>query len=170
MSTVISPNPAKPEIEQSFFFEKILNLRTNSLIMLGTLTGIVDEEIALVNFLDFVSDAPVQARSLITLHSSDIGLQVAIQFDKGDIQHPVVLGLIGNHKQRLDHSNNQATRKNDLFEQEDIVIEAKRSIRLQCGAASITLTSDGTIELRGLDIESRAAGQNRIKGSSVSLN
>ncbi|WP_166873289.1 DUF2345 domain-containing protein [Massilia mucilaginosa] len=52
----------------------------------------------------------------------------------------------------------------------EIVLVAHRRMTLMCGAASITLDAQGNIEIRGKHILSRAAGQNRVKGASVSLN
>jgi hypothetical protein len=41
---------------------------------------------------------------------------------------------------------------------------------LQVGKASITLTKDGRIVIRGADVLTRSSGSNRIKGGSVSIN
>ena len=54
--------------------------------------------------------------------------------------------------------------------EEEVVLTATRKLTLQCGAASISLDLDGNIEIRGENLLSRASRQNRIKGSSISLN
>ncbi|WP_092945871.1 hypothetical protein [Roseateles sp. YR242] len=51
-----------------------------------------------------------------------------------------------------------------------VVVEARRQLVLRCGKSSITLHEDGRIEIRGVDLVSRASGRNRILGSSIDLN
>ncbi|WP_157522632.1 hypothetical protein [Mitsuaria sp. 7] len=51
-----------------------------------------------------------------------------------------------------------------------VVVEARRQLVLRCGKSSITLHEDGTVEIRGVDLVSRASGRNRILGGSIDLN
>jgi uncharacterized protein (DUF2345 family) len=51
-----------------------------------------------------------------------------------------------------------------------VVIEGKDEIVLSCGKASITLRRNGKVIIRGVQLESSAAGVNRIKGGSVQIN
>jgi hypothetical protein len=53
---------------------------------------------------------------------------------------------------------------------ETLTLSAYKRIVLRCGKASIVLNADGTIEIRGTELLSRASGQNAIRGASVSLN
>jgi uncharacterized protein (DUF2345 family) len=53
---------------------------------------------------------------------------------------------------------------------ERIVLEAKKEIVLRCGKASITLTADGRIVHKGVELVSSASETNRIKGSRVKIN
>lgn len=50
------------------------------------------------------------------------------------------------------------------------VIEAEHELVLRCGAASITLRADGTVNIRGRDVTSWARRRQRIRGGSVSIN
>lgn len=50
------------------------------------------------------------------------------------------------------------------------LLEAKDEIILRCGEASITLRRDGRIVIRGVQVESHAAGLNRMKGATVKIN
>jgi len=52
----------------------------------------------------------------------------------------------------------------------EIVIEAGEELTLKCGEASIRITRDGRIVIRGEHILSRAKGTQRIKGGSVAIN
>ena len=53
---------------------------------------------------------------------------------------------------------------------EAVHITAERELVLTCGDASIRMTSDGRITLRGERIVSHAKGANRVRGGSVHLN
>jgi hypothetical protein len=46
----------------------------------------------------------------------------------------------------------------------------RESVTLRCGQASITLTEDGKILIRGTYLQSRSSGVNRIQGGSVQVN
>jgi hypothetical protein len=48
--------------------------------------------------------------------------------------------------------------------------EAHDEIVLKCGESSIVLRRNGRVEIRGVRVESRAKGVNRIKGGTVSIN
>lgn len=50
------------------------------------------------------------------------------------------------------------------------VINARDALTLRCGKASITLTAEGRVTIRGTDILTRAEGANRVQGASVQLN
>ena len=51
-----------------------------------------------------------------------------------------------------------------------VELEGRDEILLRCGEASITLRRNGRVIIRGIQVETRAEGLNRIKGGSVSIN
>lgn len=51
-----------------------------------------------------------------------------------------------------------------------LVIEAEDELVLRCGKASITLRRNGRVVIEGVQLESRAAGANKIRGGSVQIN
>ena len=53
---------------------------------------------------------------------------------------------------------------------ERLVLEAGREIVLRCGKASIVMTADGRVTIRGTQVLSRSDGPNRVQGASVQLN
>lgn len=53
---------------------------------------------------------------------------------------------------------------------DELVIEAGRALTIRCGAGSIQLRHDGRVLIQGLDIVTRAARTNRIKGGQVVVN
>ncbi|NJM83762.1 MAG: hypothetical protein HC844_16055 [Tabrizicola sp.] len=53
---------------------------------------------------------------------------------------------------------------------ENTVIASETELKLRCGKASITLTPDGRVVIRGTQILSRSEGANRVQGAVVLLN
>jgi hypothetical protein len=51
-----------------------------------------------------------------------------------------------------------------------VVLEAQDEIELRCGEASIILRRNGRVVIRGVYVETRSRGVNRIKGGSVQIN
>lgn len=51
-----------------------------------------------------------------------------------------------------------------------ISFNALEEVVLRCGKASITLTSEGRVIIRGAHVVSRSTGANKIKGGSVQIN
>lgn len=157
-------------------------------VVIGILTGFAEDgqdPTALVDFDGNPSPGAVAARALTALGPGDIGKSVALQFERGDIALPVVIGLLygsanpshppNQHDSRLTGvaaalSRLARTPLQISLGDDEVVLTAERKLTLRCGGASITLDADGDIEMRGQNLLSRAAGQNRIKGSSVSLN
>ena len=153
-------------------------------IIIGTLTGIDAIGKALVNYPDaYVQD--VSALSTVELNHKHIGRQVALLFANGDPGKPVVMGLI--HSPLQEMLENFEISPTDSAEEEGeyrsadshedahidgkrIVLEGKEEIVLKCGDASITLTKEGKIIIRGKYLLNRSSGVNRIMGSCVQVN
>lgn len=51
-----------------------------------------------------------------------------------------------------------------------VEIVAADEIELKCGEASLVLRRNGRVVLRGVQVETRATGLNRIKGGTVAIN
>jgi len=62
------------------------------------------------------------------------------------------------------------TVKVDADQEKKLFLEGKDEVVLKCGEASITLTRQGKVILRGKYILSRSSGVNRILGGSVQVN
>jgi hypothetical protein len=134
-------------------------------VMVGTLTGFEETGTPLVTFGDSRESCPVQARSTVELTVCQIGHEVALVFERGDLAKPIILGCI------LPQSPAQREASLDaMSDGEKLVLSAKQEIVLRCGRSSITLTRAGKVIIRGAYLLSRSSGVNRIKGGSVQIN
>ncbi len=110
----------------------------------------------------------VKALSLVDLHGAHIGMRVALMFDGGDRDRPIVIGVVrGQAAWPLETRPAQVEVDADG---ERLLVTAKEQLVLRCGKASITLTKAGKVLIEGSYLLSRSSGVNRIKGGSVQLN
>lgn len=103
------------------------------------------------------------------------GPMVARVFTAGDaglwasaagVRRPVVLALAdGDPRQPLVLGVEQSPGA-----PRELELRAGETLRLRCGEASITLRRDGKVVVRGIQVETRARGLNRIKGGAVRIN
>lgn len=107
---------------------------------------------------------PVGARSTIELDERDVDGEVLVVFEGDDPTKPIVLG-----RMRSSPCGPGAGLRAQV-DGDRLVLSAKERIVLECGQASITLTSAGKVLIRGHYVQSRATGVNAIKGGSVELN
>jgi hypothetical protein len=139
----------------------------------GMLVGFNEHGDPLVDFPGNPVGNPVPAVSTVILRYEFGGREAVLMFEDGDLSRPILIGLV----QAPLKPGKQA-----LFEEqgggplevvadgETVLINGHKEIILRCGLASITLTRDGKILLRGAYLQSRSSGVNRIKGASVQIN
>jgi hypothetical protein len=107
---------------------------------------------------------PVMARSVHPLSSGDAGRQVVLVAEGGDWGKPIIMGIIREASQTGDDG------KATALDGRRIKLEAEREILLRCGSSSILMTREGKIVIKGINLVSRAAAVNKIKGGAVHLN
>jgi hypothetical protein len=112
-------------------------------------------------------EAAVAARSAIDLHAGHVGSQVVLVFEDGDPARPIILGALRREGWPLGGRPQQVEVDADG---ERLVVSAREQLVLRCGLASITLTKEGEVTIKGTQLSSQASGANRIKGGSVQLN
>lgn len=141
-------------------------------VIVGRFVAATDSGEPLVDFPGNSGGQLRQARSTVTLTRSELGQAVVLMFEQGDIQRPIILGvLVGAPASTIVNTTENSS---DFYkvraDQERLVLTADREVVLQCGQASITLTSAGKVLLRGAYVSSRSSGVNRVKGASVQIN
>ena len=137
-------------------------------VVIGVLVGISDNGQPLIIYPSNPEDVALKSKTTTALSTEDIGREVALLFEEGDPKRPLIIGRIQNPNEVK-----KPTQDNLLgvdVDDEHILISGKNSIRLKCGKASITLTKEGKVLIRGTYILNRSSGANRIKGGSVQIN
>lgn len=102
-----------------------------------------------------LGDTPAFAQSLVAVTAASVGSVAAVTMMD---DQPLILGLIQPPAPQVEADG------------ERLVIEAGREMTLRCGKASITMTADGRVTIRGTQVLSRSDGPNRVQGASVQLN
>ena len=159
-------------------------------IIIGTVVKIDSHGRILVDFTENPGSEPLVAISTLALTAQHVDRKVALLFNQGDLNQPVVMGLIHNP---LDHildnvelmptsdevteepagrsDNLQVDAENQvLVDGKKVSIEGAEEVTLKCGKASITLTKSGKILIRGTYLLNRSSGVNKILGGAVQIN
>jgi hypothetical protein len=107
------------------------------------------------------------ARSIVALVPEHVGREVLIAWvDDGD--RPIITGVI---RQPIDAQREAATPRFDaLVDAERIVLTGKREVVLRCGKASIRLSADGSVVVKGVKLLTSSTGVHRIRGGAVQIN
>lgn len=124
---------------------------------------------------------PLPARSTVPMDSRamDAAVEtrqaVVLIFDEGDARLPIIVGLIQEASSSpLTDALLEAPVRTEAMEArvdgKRVVLEGRDEVVLRCGDSSITMRSNGQILIRGLRVETRATGTNRIKGGNVQIN
>ncbi|MDE2614033.1 MAG: hypothetical protein KGL78_11370 [Burkholderiales bacterium] len=122
--------------------------------------------------VDFEGNAggPLPARSLLRCAPAELAAAgprpaVLLGFEGLDTSRPIILGLL---HERL--SSEPAAPMVARLDGRRVELTAQQELVLRCGRASITMHADGTIVIKGGELQSRASGRNRITGSTVAIN
>lgn len=112
----------------------------------------------------------VPARSTVALRREMAGVQVVLVFEGGDLEQPIILGVIQDQKRILSPVSEDKRPLQAEVDEERVLISAEREVVLRCGDASITLTRAGKVIIKGNYIVSRSTGYNKIKGAAIDIN
>jgi hypothetical protein len=99
--------------------------------------------------------------------ASAAGAEALLVFEHERSDRPIVVGLLS---PPVPAPPVGPPRAEAIVDGERLVYAARQEIVLRCGRASIQLTSDGSVRIRGTNVLSRAAATNRIRGGNVQIN
>lgn len=142
-------------------------------VRIAKLIAVADSGDALIALPAGGGAALAPARSLALLRKEDVGRAVALMFENGRSDRPLVVGVIEEEPSATgrDAADDEMGGGPSLgIDGHRLVLTAIREIVLRCGKGSVTITREGKILIRGTHIVTRASGVNRIKGGSVQIN
>jgi hypothetical protein len=131
----------------------------------GVLVGLDQAGVPLVEY-PCSPRGGLPARSTVVLSRGQVGREVALMFEGGEPDRPLVVGVLQDPLHSPPHAQPIEVR----VDAETITLTAEQEIVLQCGKASLTLTRDGKVQIRGTYLLSRSSGVNRLQGGSIELN
>lgn len=138
-------------------------------VVIGLLLGFQDGA-PLVVFPSNPKDHAITARSLTQLSQDDVGSEVALLFEDGRHDSPMIVGRVLESPQKPARNRLAPDATIAQDEDEPIVIQSRKRMEFRCGKASIVMKADGTVTVRGTQILTRAERTNRVQGATVSLN
>jgi uncharacterized protein DUF6484 len=130
-------------------------------VVVGWIAKVDDSGEPFVGFPNCPEPDGIKARSIVPVTNEHVGREAILQFEAGDTSRPIIMGFIWTPQSPPSPESAGSNR---------LVLEAKDSIVLQCGSASLTLTRSGKILIRGEYVLTRSSGVNRIQGASVQIN
>ena len=133
-------------------------------VVLGRIVALTPDNGPMVQFEDNPEGVARLALHSIEIKAEHVGRQVTLQFVDGDETQPVIAGIL------WDGQASTSTTVDVSVDNDRMTLSAKQEIVLKCGKASITLKKNGTIVLRGTNLESRASGVNKLRGRAIQIN
>lgn len=145
---------------------------------IGKITAIDDNGTIIVDYHGNPAGHAVKAqmtssaRKIIKQHNA-VNKKVLLAFENDNPEQPVIIDTI--YSLLDDMTENPVEPKEDeiktaIIDGQRIVFDADEEVVLRCGDASITMTKDGKVLIRGAYVSSNSSGVNRVKGGSVSIN
>ena len=135
----------------------------------GYIAEIDDQGYPLV-MIDGQQVTAIKAQFLCPPEQLTPNAQCALMYQEGLQNMPVIMGVFQNPIIALSGDGLTQTPASNGDKQTHKKIEANQSIMISCGKASIALSQDGRVEIRGTSVVQHSTGLNRIRGASVKIN
>jgi hypothetical protein len=160
-------------------------------VIIGELTQLSALGEPMVDFALNKTHHPIVSISTVSITPKQVGRKVVLMFNQGNLTKPIIIGFVHSPLQEMIENfeltttqtfENEVDRKvntasslslantTTVVDGKRVEIEAQDEIVLKCGEASITLTKEGKIMIRGKYLLNRSTGVNRILGGSVQVN
>ncbi|MCH9687508.1 MAG: hypothetical protein K0V04_39100 [Deltaproteobacteria bacterium] len=120
----------------------------------------------------------LEVPSTVPLSRDDVGATVLVAFVDERADRPIITGRVQPPLSPEPPAKVSPAEPRDTSplavhveaDGETLTLQADRELVLRCGKASLRLRRDGLVEVRGVDVVSRASRANWIRGGSVALN
>ncbi len=161
------------EDEQTTIFRDLLQnqippQKIENGIAIGQISGFSSEGAPLVT-IPALALTSIAAKTIAMITQADLGREVAVGFAQGNVEKPIIFGLMLHNS--LHSSSSPSAESPDVhLEGENLVFRAESSLEFRCGEAALTLNADGQVHIRGTHITSHATATQRILGGAVSVN
>ena len=137
-------------------------------VIIGRVAGIAEDGAPLVDFPGNPAGTAVPALATASYRLVTPDTPVALMFMDGDPARPLAIGVVAQPDPATAPARSVTP---DQTEPEDrLTLTAPRELVLQCGRASLVLTSAGKVLIRGTYVSSRSSGMQRITGAAVQIN
>lgn len=135
-----------------------------------------------VPLVDFQGNphGPLAARLLDSVKLSPVApeqnrpCEVLLAFQEERIDLPVIVGIVKPLPAPTSGLETEAALSSGpvvaKIDGRRVTLTAEDEIELRCGEASIVLRRNGRVVIRGMYVEARSRGTNRIRGSTVEIN
>jgi Domain of unknown function (DUF6484) len=170
MRTMKSRSQARKEIEidrTATVLREVRARRASVPITSGRLVGVGPQG---EPWIDVPTEglAAVVARSTVPLTEDKVGREVLVMFPGRSLDEPVVVGVLRQASDGREPA--PRSRLDAVVDGQRIVLSGEKEIVLRCGKASIALSADGTVVIKGARLLAAASGVHRIKGGTVQIN
>jgi hypothetical protein len=134
-------------------------------VLIGVLVGYTELGLPLIDFVGNRSGTALPARSTTPLTEKNLGGEVVLAFEAGNLIKPIILGCV-----QIQTTQAQMPSVKVSLDGVQMVLTAEQELVLRCGKASITLTRAGKVLIHGEYVLNASAGVNRIRGGTVQIN
>jgi len=135
--------------------------------VVGKLLAFDVEGRPLVELPSVCPGAVLVARSTVALPRGRHA-DVVVLLEEGDRRRPIIVGVL--QPTAWESEPNSALGWSLAADGKAMELVAARELVLRCGEASITLSANGKVLIRGRHIVSRSSGANKVKGAVVDIN
>lgn len=144
-------------------------------VVIGLLLGFAADGAPLVAYPGNPAATAVPARSTSHPTPADLGREVALLFEQGDLTRPVLIGVLQRPRPSAPAPDPGVTPGAAAplaleLDGKRLVLRAERELVLECGQARITLTRAGKVLISGAYVSIRSSGLQRIAGAAIEIN